>query len=344
MGLSESQQAPLFSSLPRTKAPWTEFSLSTGTQACVVALLAWMRLLQPTIVSTPEHTFRSVQLVSTPAPVNHQPQPPRSLPGSEFIARVEVPEKALLLPVPQPRARMEETSAPSVRITPTKLDPLPMSSVPQIPRMVRTNLFSSGSSAAPTVATAPSRVQTGGFGDPNGIPAKASGGKPVNIAAGGSFDLPSGEGHGNGTGGSKGVSGVVASTGFGNGVATGDDRIHPSQIKVQATGFGNVEVPASPATSHPAEPAAALPAEILSKPTPDYTQEARSLRIQGEVLLDVVLEASGSLHVLGVMRGLGHGLDDNAIKAAERIRFKPATKNGQPEDSRVVLHIVFQLA
>jgi hypothetical protein len=45
-----------------------------------------------------------------------------------------------------------------------------------------------------------------------------------------------------------------------------------------------------------------------------------------------------------VVRGLGHGLDDNAVKAAERIRFKPATRNGQPTDSVVVLHIVFQLA
>jgi TonB family protein len=98
--------------------------------------------------------------------------------------------------------------------------------------------------------------------------------------------------------------------------------------------------------SHQAESGATpvLPAEIISKPTPVYTQEARNLRIEGEVLLEVVLEASGSLRVVRVVRGLGHGLDDNAVKAAERIRFKPATKNGQPADSTVVLHIIFQLA
>ena len=85
-------------------------------------------------------------------------------------------------------------------------------------------------------------------------------------------------------------------------------------------------------------------AEILSKPTPIYTQEARSLRIEGEVLLEVVLEASGSLRVLRVVRGLGHGLDDSAVKAAEQIRFKPAMRDGQPTDSTVVLHIIFQMA
>jgi TonB family protein len=87
-----------------------------------------------------------------------------------------------------------------------------------------------------------------------------------------------------------------------------------------------------------------LPAEILSKPTPVYTPEARNLKIEGEVLLEVVLAASGSLHVVRVVRGLGHGLDDNAVKAAEQIHFRPASRNGQPADSTVVLHIIFQLA
>ena len=91
-------------------------------------------------------------------------------------------------------------------------------------------------------------------------------------------------------------------------------------------------------------PPKALPAEIISKPTPVYTQEARSLKIEGEVLLEVVLEASGKLRVVRVVRGLGHGLDDNAVKAAEQIHFKPAMRDGQPTDSTVVLHIIFQLA
>src|ERR1019366_429039 len=108
-------------------------------------------------------------------------------------------------------------------LEPKKLDPIPAALV--IPKeAVKTNVFSTGSSAAPTTARAPSQVQTGGFGDPNGVPAKASQGKAVNIAALGSFDLPSGPGYGNGTGGAKGVPGVVASSGFGNGTAIGSSR------------------------------------------------------------------------------------------------------------------------
>jgi TonB family protein len=348
MGYSASQPTP-FSLLPKTRTPWTEFGFSTGTQACLIAFVIWLRVLHPGIVAAPEHTFRSIQLVSTPAPVNHQPQPARPLPKPVYVANLDPPANALRLPVPQPKpAKLEEAPAPTVNIAPKKLDPMPMptSSAPVIPKVVVTNTFSTGSSAAPPTAREASKVQTGGFGDPNGVPAKANQGKAVNIAALGSFDLPSGGGNGNGTGGTKGARGVVASTGFGNGTAVGDNRPHNSAA-VQQSGFGDADVPAPPTVRSQAAAAAAAPlspAEILSKPTPVYTQEARSLKIEGEVLLEVVLQASGNLHVVRVVHGLGHGLDDNAVKAAEQIRFKPATRNGQPADSTVVLHIIFQLA
>ncbi|PYX60909.1 MAG: hypothetical protein DMG73_05220 [Acidobacteria bacterium] len=50
------------------------------------------------------------------------------------------------------------------------------------------------------------------------------------------------------------------------------------------------------------------------------------------------------MRVVRVVQGLGHGLDDAAIQAAERIRFKPALRDGQPTDFTAVLHVIFQLA
>jgi TonB family protein len=314
----------------------------------VIALVVWARMLLPAAAAAPDHIPHLVVLVSTPAPVNHQPQPVVRLP--KLVANLDPPINALRLPAAQPKmaVKVEDDPVPAVTITPKKLEPLPVNSAPVIPKQaVKVNVFSTGSSATPTIARAPSQVQTGGFGDPNGIPAKANQGKaPVNIAALGSFDLPSGPGYGNGTGGAKGVPGVVVSSGFGNGTAIADSRPHPSQATVQNSGFASADVPAPPTVhAHSAEAAVrAVPAEIISKPTPVYTQEARSLKIEGEVLLEVVLEASGSLRVVRVVRGLGHGLDDNAVKAAEQIRFKPAMRDGQPADSTVVLHIIFQLA
>jgi TonB family protein len=212
---------------------------------------------------------------------------------------------------------------------------------------VKTNVFSGGSSATPTMAAAPSKVQTGGFGDPNGVPASDPRGHPVTIAQGGTYDMPYGAGYGDGTGGAHGVRGVVASTGFGSGVATGDSTgISGSRGTVRQSGFGDAEiVPASQPRAKLAEPAVTtLPAEITFKPHPVYTDEGRRLKIEGEVLLDVVFSASGQVRIVRVVRGLGHGLDESAVRAAEKIQFKPALKDGHPADSEAVLHIEFQLA
>src|SRR5260370_41124056 len=136
-------------------------------------------------------------IVTAPFPVNHQPQP-----ASKFkpvvVANLDPPPNALRLPAPQPKTpvKLEDAPAPTVSIAPRKLDPLPLNSAPVIPKQaVKTNVFSTGSSATPTIARAASQVQTGGFVDPNGIPSKPCPGKAVNITETGSFTLSSAAGH-----------------------------------------------------------------------------------------------------------------------------------------------------
>lgn len=340
-----SDESTLFSSLPKWKAPWSEFVLSYGVQAVTIAILVWIPVLHPEILEPPAKDYHAIELVPTPVPENHPPQHRLSRPL--FEAKLNPTPAALRLPAPQPqpKPKIEVPPAPEVKIATKKLDPVP-TPVPAIPKqIVRTNVFSSGSSAPQTIERTPQQVQTGGFGDPNGIPARTTQTRAVNIAQSGGFDMPTGAGYGNGTGGATGARGVVASTGFGGGVAVSPHTV-PSRTVRQA-GFGDADVPAPPAVqSHVASqtPAKIVPAEILSKPIPAYTEEARAKRIEGEVLLEVVFEASGKLRVVKVVRGLGHGLDDAAIRAAEQIRFKPALKDGQPSDSTAVVHIIFQLA
>jgi TonB family protein len=86
------------------------------------------------------------------------------------------------------------------------------------------------------------------------------------------------------------------------------------------------------------------PLEVVSKPRPIYTNEARSRKIEGEVVLEVIFDSAGTLQVLRVLRSLGHGLDEAAIDAARKINFKPARRDGKPIDYTALLHIVFQLA
>jgi TonB family protein len=83
---------------------------------------------------------------------------------------------------------------------------------------------------------------------------------------------------------------------------------------------------------------------VQYKPLPEYTAEARQLRIQGDVTLKVRFLSTGQVEVLGVVTGLGHGLDEQARIAAEHIRFKPATQNGQPIDQVSLIHVTFQMA
>jgi len=91
-------------------------------------------------------------------------------------------------------------------------------------------------------------------------------------------------------------------------------------------------------------PAPATDVEILSKPRPLYTEEARELRIEGEVLLEVIFTASGNIRVEHILRGLGHGLDEAATASATQIRFRPALSGGHPIDRTAIVHITFQLA
>src|SRR5271169_3969147 len=115
---SSASQETFFSLLPETRTPWTEFAFSTGAQAIAVAFLVWVRLLYPTVVSPPEHTFQSIQLVSTPVPVNHEPQPVRLLQKRSVVllAHLDSPASALRLPAPHPKTpvTLDDDPAPMV--------------------------------------------------------------------------------------------------------------------------------------------------------------------------------------------------------------------------------------
>ena len=134
-------------------------------------------------------------------------------------------------------------------------------------------------------------------------------------------------------------------TDAGFGAATGGGRSHasePESAAVRASGFD--ALPAQKAAPHAPSPQRVdTPVEVVFKPTPAYTEEARALKLEGDVLLEVEFSASGQVHVLRVVGGLGHGLDESAIHAAEHMRFKPAIGGGRPIDFRTTVHIVFRL-
>lgn len=85
-------------------------------------------------------------------------------------------------------------------------------------------------------------------------------------------------------------------------------------------------------------------ATILSRPAPGYTREARRNSVQGLVVLNVVLAADGTIGRVGVVRGLPAGLTESAMRAACKIKFKPAIKDGKSVSQRVLVEYVFRVS
>ncbi|HUJ95849.1 MAG TPA: energy transducer TonB [Terriglobales bacterium] len=239
----------------------------------------------------------------------------------------------------------EEVAAPKVvmnNFTPAVLKQVSGGARPAL--IIHTGEF--GSSATPTINAPIQKVQTGGFGDPNGLKGQGKEGAHLVAASTGAFDLPSGPGTGNGAGGANGLKGTIASAGFGNGIAQsgqGDGRSN-GRGSIQTAGFAAQQVTQGGSHAQLDNGPATTPVEIIYKPNPVYTEEARQLKLQGEVLLEVMFAANGQLHVNRVVRGMGHGLDEAAVAAANKMRFKPALRNGQAVDSTAIVHVVFQLA
>ena len=335
-----------FALLPEGKVDRRALAASYGSVLLLLFSLAIIKLIWPERLRTAQR-FELTELIPRPdlepEPIKVKPQPavqtrPVPLPVSETPKLIVPPE------IRRPHSEQPEIAPPTVVLNNFAAPALvPNSSNAQMAKIVHTGDF--GSSATATLKAAASNVETGGFGDPIGIAGQGKPGARLYAANTGAFDLPQGPGTGNGTGGAKGLKGTIASAGFGNGLAQsiqGDGQSHGS---VQTAGFAPQQVAKSGINlQQPDRGPATTPVEITYKPDPIYSDEARQLKLEGEVLLEVIFGANGQLRVNRVIRALGHGLDEAAIAAANRMRFKPALRDGQPVDSTAVVHVLFQLA
>jgi protein TonB len=82
---------------------------------------------------------------------------------------------------------------------------------------------------------------------------------------------------------------------------------------------------------------------VLSKVEPEYSEEARKAKWQGTVVLSLVVDDQGRPQNLKVLRSLGLGLDQKAIEAVEKWRFKPGMKDGKPVPVMATIEVNFRL-
>jgi len=341
--------------LPEGERRWDRIGVSAVAQILALTFFVALPVFFPERLSALKYQVTPLQWVVTEVPVAPPPPPPPK------VARVKTPEPK---PIEEPKLNpkqphifvQQKAFQPQIKQLDVKAPELTKQTVfeaklntpingPKRPKdEVKVNNLGSGSAAPATVNLPLNKVQTGGFGDPNGLPGKGNPNKTTNINRLGSPALPGGPGYGNGTGGDKGVRGTVASTGFGNGVANPP----PSGGKhgsVQSGGFADANV----ADNTPKKKAAGSDSSptmvnILDKPRPQYSAEGRTLRLEGDVVLDLVFQADGTVQVNRVISGLGHGLDEAAERAARQIKFKPAKRDGQPVDFPARVRIEFRLA
>src|SRR5215813_7868501 len=329
-----------------------------GVSAIAQILILGFFIALPIFFPERLNTIRNMAFIPLAMPVTEVPvaPPPRAPKIKKVEVKPEIVEPVKLNPkqphifiqqkVLQPKIEKVEAKAPElVAMNTFESKIVTETNQPKRPREeVKMNNLNSGSAAPATVNAPVNKVQTGGFGDPNGLPGKGDPNKTTNVARLGSLSLPGGEGYGNGTGGAKGIRGTVQSTGFGNGTATPPEG-GSKRGAVQSTGFADqtavAEAPKKKAASGDSGTSAV---SILDKPRPEYTAEGRSLKIEGDVVLDLVFLANGSVQINRVVSGLGHGLDEAAQRAAQQIKFKPAKREGQPVDFPARVRIEFRLA
>jgi TonB family protein len=85
------------------------------------------------------------------------------------------------------------------------------------------------------------------------------------------------------------------------------------------------------------------PPRVLSQEEPHFTELAREAKVQGIVVLSVIVDEFGNPHLTGIARPLGAGLDDVAIENLRNWHFSPATRNGEPVAVSVNMEVSFRL-
>lgn len=142
------------------------------------------------------------------------------------------------------------------------------------------------------------------FGDPNGVVGPASGGPGTRGGIGG--------GNGPGVGDHNG-------SGYGSKDGSGVEGIAAKYVR-DAT-----------------QPV------LIYKIEPEYSDEARKAKLQGEVVLHIEVDAHGAAQNILVAQSLGLGLDERAMAAVSRWKFRPGYANGKPVVTQAMIHVTFRL-
>lgn len=337
--------SPRFGLLPEPEGRTTSF-ITSG--AINLAILATILMVGMTARRVMQQHYEMTELIAPnnpPPPMKVHPVVPK-LPPPPQTPKLEMEAPRIQVQQPKPPEPKPVQIEAKVALPTVKAEKAQIILAPQPKAALTAAMPAQTPQAHPS--TAPVHL-----GQTFGVTPNPNASRPATVAA-----------IGNPYGGMQGPAvaphGVVGSAGIGNGTRSGSNagvvgRVAsagiPGSTGTANTGsYGHVAsagIPgatAAPATRQQQEQVHSTALELISKPPVRYTNEARAMHIEGDVILKVTFMASGHVVVDGVVHGLGHGLDEEARRVAEQIRFRPATRNGQPIDLTTNITITFQLA
>ncbi|KAA6459784.1 energy transducer TonB [Acidobacteria bacterium AB60] len=340
-----------FGLLPEPQRNAASLVTSAAVNLTILALILYIGMTAKRVIQAHKYEHTELIFPTTPPPPPlkmKMPTPPKIAPPKPMEqVKLEAPKINIPKPEPKPEVKPIQMEA--------KLN------VPVIKQEKPAIVLAPQPKAALAAAAAPAQVtqpkpSTAAvhLGETFGVTPNAMASKPATVAAIGNpyggMNGPAaaprgvvgstGLGNGSKAGSNAGVVGKVASAGIPGASATGNNY---NGGKVASAGIPQMQQAAVATPAVNAVPKSTN-LEVISKPPVQYTSEARQLKVQGDVVLRVTFTASGQVLVQGVVHGLGHGLDEEARRVASQIRFRPATRDGQPVDLTTNITITFQLA
>jgi TonB family protein len=347
MPINDSPASATFGLLPEPERSPGSFITSIAINGLIVLLALYIGMTARHVIE--QHKYEMTELIvpaPAPPPVKIKlPEPPKIKMPAPPEVKLDAPK--IIMPKPEPKPDLKPIQMEAkVNLPVIKAAKPAVILAPQPHAALTAAMPAEDNHLKPS--TAPVH-----FGQTFGVTPNPNATRPATIAA-------IGNPYGGNTGPAVAPHGVVGSTGIGNGLKSGSNsgvvgKVASAGVPGTASTTGayaggkvaSAGIPAAVAAA-PVQQAAASPAstnlEIVSKPTVEYTREARQLKVQGDVVLRVTFTSSGRVVVQGIVHGLGHGLDEEARRVAEQIHFRPATRNGQPIDLTTNITITFQLA
>ena len=336
-----------FGLLPEPERSTASFVTSSVINGIILALVLYIGATAKHVLE--QHHYEMTELIAPttppPQPKIKQPPPPKLPPPEPPKVKLEAPKIEMPKPKPpEPKPIQMEAKLTAPVMKPAK---------PAIVLAPQPKAALTAAMPAQTPQVKPSTAPVH-LGETFGATPNPNATRPATVAA-----------IGNPYGGMQGPAvaphGVVGSTGIGDGVKAGSNAGTVGKVASAgipgATGdsagkaYGKVAsagIPTAVAAAPMAQRAAAAPTttnlEVISKPPVQYTSEARQLKVEGDVVLRVTFLADGQVVVHDVVKGLGHGLDEEARKVAQHIHFRPAKRDGHPIDLTTTITISFQLA